>query len=257
MEGIPSVLACDVGNSTVQFAHVEGDTVGELKSHRLGDLADLGRELAILWETMPDPKRVVAASVNPAGLRALEAAVHEAIEQDILVVGKDLPLPLETTLEKPDAVGADRLCTAVAAFDRLGVACVVADFGSAITIDAIDAEGRFLGGAILPGLRMSARNLHEHTAQLPHVELGPPTWTFGRSTHQAIIGGLVYGAQGALRRLAEAYATEMGAWPLIIATGGDAELVCGNVQEGDLIQAIVPDLAVRGVAMAYYKTLTK
>jgi type III pantothenate kinase len=89
------------------------------------------------------------------------------------------------------------------------------------------------------------------------VELVAPNWTFGQNTQEAIIGGLVYGAQGALRRLAEAYATQMGAWPLIIATGGDAELVCGNVQEGDLIQAIVPDLSLRGVAMAYYRSLLK
>jgi type III pantothenate kinase len=257
MEGIPSVLACDVGNSRLRFAHVEGDTVSEVKSHRLGDLADLGRELAILWETMPEPKHVVAASVNPSGLRALEAAVHEAIGVDTLVVGKDTPLPLETTLDNPESIGVDRLCTAVAAFDRLGVPCIVADFGSAITIDAVDAEGRFMGGAILPGLRMGARTLHENTAQLPHVELVAPNWTFGQNTQEAIIGGLVYGAQGALRRLAEAYATQMGAWPLIIATGGDAELVCGNVQEGDLIQAIVPDLSIRGVAMAYYRSLLK
>jgi type III pantothenate kinase len=257
MEGIPSVLACDVGNSRLRLAHVEGDTVTEPKSHRIGDLADLGRELALLWETMPDPKRVVAASVNPSGLRALEAAAHEAIDQDTLVVGKDIPLPLETTLDEPEKIGVDRLCAAVAAFDRLGVPCIVADFGSAITIDAVDAEGRFLGGAILPGLQMSARSLHENTAQLPHVELVAPNWTFGQNTQEAIIGGLVYGAQGALRRLAEAYATQMGAWPLIIATGGDAELVCGNVQEGDLIQAIVPDLSLRGVAMAYYRSLLK
>ncbi len=257
MEGIPSILACDVGNSGVHFAHIEGEQATELKCHRLGDLADLGRELAILWETMPDPKRVVAASVNPAGLRALEAAVDEAIGQEVIVIGRDTPLPMPLEVDDPSAVGIDRLCTAVAAYDRLGVACVVADFGSAITIDAISEEGVFLGGAILPGLRMGAESLSQRTAQLPVVEPVVPDWVFGKNTQEAIIGGLVFGTRGALREIAEAYATSLGTWPLIIATGGDAELIVGSVLEGDLVQAVVPDLAVRGVAIAFYKTLLK
>jgi len=252
---IPNVLACDVGNGAVHFAHVKGDEVSRAQSVRVGELRKLGGALRALWDDIPPPRKVVAASVNPAGLKALEAAATEAIGEDVLVVGRDLPLPIQADLPDPSSVGVDRLCAAVAAYDRLGTACVVADFGTAITIDCVSDEGVFLGGAILPGLRMSADSLHERTAQLPRVKLVAAKWVFGKSTQQAIAGGILAAARGALRELVEAYATHLGKWPLVIVTGGDASLVCDHSANDDLVQAIVPDLAVRGVAMAYYNSL--
>jgi type III pantothenate kinase len=255
MDDIPNVLACDVGNSAVHFAHVQGDDVTDLHVVRVGELGLLGGELAGLWQQMPAPKKLVAASVNPAALKALEAAAAEALAEDVLVVGRDLPLPIETDLPDPASVGVDRLCSAVAAYDRLGVACVVADFGTAVTIDCVNDAGVFLGGAILPGLGLSAAALAEKTAQLPRVEVRRPDWVFGTDTEQAIVGGIVAAARGALRDLTEAYATELGRWPTVILTGGDAEIVCAEPGADGLVQAVVPDLAVRGVALAYYNSL--
>ena len=134
---------------------------------------------------------------------------------------------------------------------------MVADFGSAITIDCVNADGVFQGGAILPGLQMGARALASQTAQLPQVELAEPHWVFGQDTAQAIISGLVRGARGALRELVETYATEMGAWPAVILTGGDARLICPDLNESELAQAIVDDLVLRGAAIAYYKFMLK
>jgi type III pantothenate kinase len=257
MEQIPIVLACDVGNSAIHFAHVKGDEITSPHTLRLGDLANLGSELAELWRQIPAPRQLVACSVNPVGLKALEAAAEETLHEPVLVVGRELPLPIDANLPDPAAVGTDRLCAAAAAFDRLGVACVVVDFGTAITIDCVNDEGVFQGGAILPGLEMSARGLHAGTAQLPKVELSAPDWVFGKDTRQAIVGGIVFGARAALRELTEAYATALGHWPVVIITGGDAELVCGQVAESCLVQAIVPDLVLRGAAMAYYRSLLK
>ena len=254
---IPNVLACDVGNSAVHFAHVAGETVGEQHVMRVGELAALGEALAEVWAQIPPPGKVVAASVNPPALKALEAAADESLGEKVLVVGRDLPLPIATDLPAPQSVGVDRLCCAVAAYDRLGTACVVADFGTAITIDCINDEGVFLGGAIMPGLAMSARALADQTAELPEVEPGEPEGVFGRDTGQAILAGLVRGARGALREFVEAYATELGRWPMVILTGGDARLVCGDINADGIVQAIVDDLGVRGVAMAYYSTLMK
>lgn len=254
---IPSVLACDVGNSSVHFAHVKGDVVTEPHVVRVGELSRLSDALAELWATMPTPRKIVAASVNPSSLKALEAAAAEATGQGVLVVGRDLPLPMQTKIDNPETVGADRICAAVAAYDRLGQACVVADYGTAITIDCVNQEGVFLGGAIMPGLAMSVECLHKCTAQLPRVELKRPTWVFGRNTTEAIIGGIVAAARGALRELVEAYATDLGHWPLVILTGGDAALVCEHIADSELVQAVVPDLVLRGVAMAYYNTLAR
>jgi len=257
MDGVPNVLACDVGNSAIHFAHVQGEEVSPQQVVRVGQLRGLGEALAELWGKIPSPKKLVAASVNPAALKALEAAAAESFNQPVLAVGRDLPLPIETDLPNPQAIGIDRLCCAVAAYDRLGTACVVGDFGTAVTIDCVSDAGVFLGGAILPGLDLAAKSLHEETAQLPRVKLRSPDWVFGKNTRQAIIGGIIASARGALRELAEAYATKLGRWPLVILTGGDAKLICERPSQSELVQAIVPDLAVRGTALAYYNSLLK
>ncbi len=257
MESIPHVLACDVGNSAIHFAAVHEDTVTDVRTIPIGQLKDLGEAIGDLWNEMPSQKYVAAGSVNPEGLKALKAAVARVLHEPLLVVGRELPLPIETRLAHPEAIGVDRLCCAAAAFDHLGTACVVADFGTAITIDCVDETGMFMGGAILPGLQMGARSLEACTAQLPKVTLRQPDWVFGQDTQQAITGGLIYGARGALRERVEAYASELGAWPAVIITGGDAKLICADPQKSELVQARVDDLTVRGVAMAYYKSLLK
>ena len=257
MDQIPSVLACDVGNTHVSLAGVQGDEVSEVRRVRVGELAGLAEALGELWESLPHPRKIAASSVNASALKALEAAALDALDEQVLLVGRDLPLPITADVDEPQRVGVDRLCAASAAFDRLGVPCVVADFGTAITIDCVNDAGVFLGGAILPGLAMGARGLAEQTAQLPTVTPANPDWVFGKNTEQAMIGGLVFGARAALRALIEAYATELGQWPLAVVTGGDAELICRAPGTEELVQSVVPDLVLRGVAGAYYKTLLR
>jgi len=256
MDAIPTVLACDVGNSTIRLATVTGEEISDVTTVRVGELASLAEPVQAMWQGQ-NPTAIVASSVNPSALKAFEAAAAEAVGCETLVVGRDLPLPIDTALASPQSIGVDRLCCAAAAFDRLGMACVVADFGTAATIDCVDDKGIFLGGAIMPGLAMSAAALCDKTAQLPHVDLVNPDWTFGTDTREAIVGGLVNGVRGALRRFVETYATELGYWPTVIATGGDAELICDDESTQELLRAIVPDLALRGAAMAYYRSLLK
>lgn len=244
---IPPILACDIGNSRVALAVVQGDDVKELRRLGKGELAELGEAMKHLWEN-GRCQAIVASSVNPTHLAAVEAAAS-AMGERVLLVGRDIPLPIETDLAEPARIGTDRLCCAAMAFQRLGRSCVVASFGTAITIDAVNEDGRFLGGSILPGLRTQVESLAQHTALLPRVELTNPDWVFGGDTAQAIVGGIVFGARGALREIAERYATEMGHWPLLILTGGDAELVASGYE---FAQAVVPELCLLGVAMAFY-----
>ena len=227
-----SILACDVGNTRVALAEA----------------------LRQLWDELPAPRKIVAASVSPPNLAILERAAARAVPgEPVLLIGRDVPLPIALDVEEPARVGVDRLCSAAMAYEQLGEACVVADFGTAITVDCVSPDGVFLGGAILPGLRLGAAALHAGTAALPRVEPRRPDWVFGKNTEQAIIGGLVHGARGALRGLTEAYATELGLWPLLIVTGGDAELIATH-EEGGIIHAVVPDLCLRGIALAYHKS---
>ncbi len=254
-EGIPHILACDIGNTNIRFACICEDEVDGLQTVAAEDNESIAVTIKKLWAELPAPKVIVASSVNPTALQNIQSAVTEHLGEDVLVVGKDVPLPIETDVEDANAVGTDRLCAAAAAWHTLNAACVVADFGSAITIDCVDEKGVFRGGAILPGIAMGAKALHDNTAQLPKVQAESPTWAFGRNTQQSIIGGLVYGARGTLRQLTEDYAAELGSWPLVILTGGDASLVCPVTGDSELVQAVVEDLVLLGIASAYYRML--
>jgi len=242
------VVACDVGNSSIAMGCVVDEEVSHVHRVGPGRMDSLGAALAEVWGACPQPGCIVASSVNAERLAALAAAAAE-LRQEPLVIGRQVPLPMATDLPNPERIGTDRLCAAAMAFHRLGKACVVADFGTAITIDCVSDDGVFLGGAILPGLSMSAEALARGTAGLPRVDLDRPDWVFGKNTRQAIVGGIIFGARGAMRELTEAYATALGRWPPLVVTGGDAELA---VKGYDIVHAIVPDLSLMGIALAYH-----
>jgi len=155
---------------------------------------------------------------------------------------------MSLALEHPESVGIDRICAAAAAYDTLKRACAVASFGTAITIDCVNDEGAFLGGAILPGLGLQARALASGTAQLPDVTIQTPDVVIGNNTEEAIQIGVLYGAVGALREIVERYAEELGNWPELVITGGNADLIH---EHSDIVDHHVPDLCIRGIALAH------
>ncbi len=246
------VLAADVGNTNITLACVRGDQVYVVQKVPADAPDALPAVLKELWEAMTAPRRLAACSVNPEALERLKAAAKATLDEPVAVVGEDIPLPLESDLPEPGKIGPDRLCAAAAAFARLERACVVVDCGTAITIDCVNADGLFIGGAILPGLALQATALHDQTALLPEVELREPEWVFGRNTTEAIITGIIRGARGAVREIVELYAAELKSWPLVIVTGGDAKRI--GFDPG-IAQAIVPELCLLGVARAFYQSL--
>jgi len=252
---VPAVLVCDCGNTSIRIACIVGEEVSDYSHFDIQNTDWLKKTLKLIISNASGPLVTVACSVNPDGLEKFQQAVSEIMSQQVLVVGRDIPMPMPIKTTNPQSVGTDRLCAAVAAYDRLGSACVVADFGSAATIDCVDDEGAFLGGAIMPGLAMSARALGQYTAALPTVDLIEPEGIFGTTTEEAIRNGIINGARGALRAIVEAYAEKLNIWPLVVLTGGDAKLLCPDIQEDGIVQAVVEDLTLRGVAMAYYNSL--
>jgi type III pantothenate kinase len=191
---------------------------------------------------------VAGASVNPGTMEALEHVAQQETGQKVEWVGREIDLPLRVLTDPPQETGVDRIVTMAAAYEQLGKACVVVDAGTAITVNACNDKGEFLGGAILPGAAMQLRALHEYTAKLPPVTLEVPKGVFGRSTTEAIRHGVYHGIRGTVKELLENYATELGFWPEAIATGGDAQ----KLFEGwELVHAISPDLTLYGIALSY------
>ena len=171
------------------------------------------------WAARPS----CGASVRPELNESVATAVMHATNQRVQWVGREIDLPDQGLTEKPNETGVDRVLNIAAAYEQMDKACVVVDAGTAITIDCCNDQGDFLGGAIAPGTSMMLDALHEHTALLPRVHLRSAARRFGKSTKQAILHGVYYGIRGMVKELVENFATELGTWPDIIATGGDAD----------------------------------
>ncbi len=242
------MLAVDVGNSRVAFGVFEDGKLIQGERHQLGDNEEL-IEAAQVWGQMsvgPESPAVLA-SVNPPVAKLVRQILSQDVGMEVLRVGQEVPLPMKVDLPEPEKVGVDRILNAAAAHERVVDALVVVDAGTAITVDCVSAEGVFLGGAILPGLQLSAKVLHEQTSLLPEVKVVNPDWVWGKDTNEAIVAGIYYGALGAIRELVERYAAELRAWPVTIVTGGDGELIraqCG------FIQSYVPDLTLMGIELS-------
>jgi type III pantothenate kinase len=193
---------------------------------------------------------IVMSSVNEPAARAISSALEQSDAGRVLRIGEDVLVPMQHALDDASTLGQDRILCAFAAFRRAKQACVVIDAGTAITVDFVDGEGTFLGGAIAPGLNMMLKSMHEHTAALPKLEYQHPDdakGAFGLDTRHAMILGVRAAATGLVHYLIDAYATAYEAYPQIIATGGDAATL---FERDDLVEHIVPDLQLIGILEA-------
>jgi type III pantothenate kinase len=149
----------------------------------------------------------------------------------MLVVGPAIKTGMPIRIDNPREVGADRLVNAVAAYDRVGDTCVVVDFGTAITYDAVSSAGEYLGGIISPGAEISIDALYERAAKLPKVEMGQPRGLIGKSTVEAIRSGIVYGFACQVEGLVRLLRGELGETTTVIATGGLARSLVPFIRE--------------------------
>jgi len=255
-----NILAISVGNSRSQIGwFLEGNLeAAEFFAH---DAQDGGNEWlsrsASWWEQVQSKPgaAVVIASVHDARAESMRVSLEKRLETSAYLIGDDLPIPIGTQLDEDTRPGADRLLNAAAAFDALKQACIVIDAGTAVTIDFVDGEGTFQGGAIAPGARMQLQAMHEHTARLPAVAWRrPDEETFGRGTEQAMLKGVYHGLRGLTARLIDVYAESYGAYPMVVATGGDATLLFGD---DPLINRVVPHLTLLGMAVAARHALAR
>jgi type III pantothenate kinase len=242
------LLAVSVGNTRTRVAPFAAGRLEESRPFDNADAAGLLGEIVRAYGCLPRGSAVVFASVNPPMAERLGEEAVAALGCPVGWIGDDVPVPIRYDLEPGTAVGQDRLLDAAAAHALVRGACVVVDAGTAITVDLVDGEGTFRGGAIAPGARMMAAALHSRTAQLPEVEPGKPARDAGRSTAEAIRSGVFHALRGLVVGLADAYGRELGGAPPVIATGGDAEWLFDDVSR---VARIVPDLPLWGIALSW------
>lgn len=257
-----NLIAIDIGNTNVKAAFYLNDTERQLVSLALADEAfeeRLGRLLEDCWEQVPlvksatEPTKegvIVVSSVNPEATERVRAVCFSELGETIKVIGQDVPLPIETSVDSPFEVGTDRLVAAAAAYSVVEDAAVVADFGTAVTIDMVDKSGVFVGGTISPGFEMALGAMHDYTAKLPEVTMQKPASVYGSNTAEAMRAGVYWAAVGLLETLCRKYAEQLGYWPQVILTGGGAALFKDDCE---FVDSYVPDLSVRGIVIAWKK----
>ena len=250
------IIVIDIGNTTTSIATWHAGTLKTPLAVLTGSPLAFEETYAAHVKSVPlgRPAATVISSVVPDALERIRVYVLALQEQEALVVGETIPLPMEVSVKDKRAIGVDRVCEAAAAFEKLQTGCTVVSFGTAVTVDLVDDDGILLGGAILPGIRMQLKALHEHTAVLPEVQPGIPELPYGRNTTEAIQNGVCRGLTGAVRGLVEAYATNLNRWPQVVATGGDVAFLAPYC---DFLDTIVSDLTLRGVGLAYDKHLAE
>lgn len=245
-----NLLVLNIGNSRLAIGVFSNGLLEYSSRIPHTQRADWPGKIAEAWSHLSDVDNaeVVAAAVHAPLIEAVEHAAHQVTGKSVQWVGRDIDLPIKVLTEDPSKTGVDRILNIAAAYEQMQKACVVVDAGTAITIDCCNDQGDFLGGAIAAGVGICLDGLHQHASALPQVELQAPTQAFGRSTRQAMLNGVYHGVRGMVKELVENYATELGHWPDIITTGGDA----AKLFDGwEMVHAIAPDLTLYGIALAY------
>ena len=168
-------------------------------------------------------------------------------------ISPDLNLGLDILYHDPYAVGADRICNAVAAKRKYGIPLIVLDFGTATTFDCINENGDYLGGVICPGIESAATILHRKAAKLPKIELIFPQQVIGRNTEESMQSGIMYGSIELIEGLVEKIKKELGGNPKTVATGGLAHTIAKRTKAIDVVDE---NLNLEGIYQIYTRNLS-
>lgn len=190
----------------------------------------------------------IICSVVPAVQEAFRVAIKSFWGIEAMIVSADLELGMDIVYSPPEAVGADRIANAVAAIEKYGAPAVVVDFGTATTLDAISAEGAYVGGSIAPGLQISVDALYARTARLRPVPLDAPSCPIGGDTASSLQSGIIYGYAGLVDGLVRRFQESLGMNAAVIGTGGLAPVV---VPHARTVHEIDLDLTLLGLRLLY------
>lgn len=259
------LLAIDIGNTHTVFGVYRGQEL--LADWRVSSTTqrtedEAGTQLEQLLRTRGIDKTSIKAigisSVVPNLTDVFGRMARRYFDITPVIVDSTLDLGFTIHYDDPTAVGADRLCNAIAGYGKYGGPLIIVDFGTATTYDVIAGNGDYLGGVIAPGVETSAADLHRRAAKLPKVELHLPRSIIGTDTTSSMQAGILYGAidalEGMIRRLQKDIVKREGNEAKVIATGGFSTFIAANTQ---VISACEPALVLDGVRMFVERSTKK
>ena len=251
------VLAVDIGNSNVVIGCFEGDDI-RLLERMSTNRNSTALEYAVLIKTVLELNGLekvsfeggIISSVVPAVTNMVKAAIEKLTGNPPLVVGPGLKTGLKIMIDNPAQLGSDRVADAVAAVSEYPCPLITIDMGTATTISVIDKNQNFIGGVIMPGLRISAESLSSRTSQLPQISLDPPKKAIGRNTIDCMRSGIVLGCAATIDGIVEKIEQELGYSCTVVSTGGHANIVIPYCKR----QIIVDEkLLLKGLMILYRK----
>jgi type III pantothenate kinase len=255
------LLAIDIGNTNIVVGVFDGTAL--VHSWRLQTVRDrTPDELGLLVEGLfthsgvarSSITAIVLASVVPPLTGTTAAMVRRYFDLVPLIVDPANNTGMPILYDNPAEVGADRIVNAIAAYERFGEGggrpMIVCDFGTATTLDAVSAKGEYLGGAICPGVTISADALFQRAARLPRIDVRKPATVIGRTTVGALESGLFFGYVGMVEGLVRRMGDELGGNAICVATGGLAGVIA---PETGLIEHVDVDLTLQGLRIVWQR----
>ena len=249
------LLAIDIGNTHIVLGlfkgvHLQGHWRIAAQPHKTAD------EYAMLCLSLfqatqihpPEVKAIICSSVVPPLTPIFLKMGRKYFGSDPLLVTHEMDTGLNLCLDHPQELGADRIVNAAAGYAAYREALIIVDFGTATTLCAVSRHGEYLGGAICPGLLISAEALFTRTAKLPKIELTPPKTVIGRNTTSSMQSGLLTGFACMVDGLIAKMGSEIGDPPRVIATGGMASIIHPL---SVAIHEVRPHLTLEGLRILY------
>lgn len=255
------ILLVDVGNTNIVLGVHKDDSY--ITSWRISTDANKTSDeygiqvMQLFTQSRLDTKEVkgiIISSVVPNIMHSLENMIRKCFLMEPIVVGPGIKTGINIKYDNPKEVGADRIVNAVAAYEIYKRPMIIIDFGTATTFCAITKTGDYLGGCIVPGIRISSDALFERAAKLPRVELEVPKNIICKNTISSMQSGILYGYIGQVEYIVGKMKQEMkkknNEEPYVIATGGLAKLI---YNETSVIDKVDSNLTLEGLKILYYK----
>lgn len=250
------LLTLDIGNTNIKTALFDGEEMvnyWRISTSRITTSDEYGILLMNLFRhedrKVEDVDGIMISSVVPQVNFTVEHMCRNYFRQNPVFIGPGIKTGINIRYDNPRELGSDRIANAVAAYTLYGGPCITIDFGTATTFGVVSGKGEFLGGAICPGLKLSASALVETASKLPRFELVQPESVIGRNTVSNMQSGMFYGHVGQVSYLVERMKEELGAPDTkVVATGGMAVLIAKETKVIDMLDGL---LTLKGLRIIY------
>ena len=253
------LLAIDIGNTNIVIGGIKDDQIlfeARIATERVKTSDQYGAEIKNMLELFDvkpsDIRDCIISSVVPPVFNSVHTGVVKLTGKQPMVVGPGIKTGLNIQMDTPSQVGSDRIVIAVAALAEYEPPLTLLDLGTATTIEVVDQGNVYLGGCIIPGVRLSLEALTNRAAQLPGIQLDRPKRVIGKNTVDCMRSGVMYGAAAMLDGMIERVEEELGYSTTVVATGGMAQFVCPLCKREIKLER---DLLLKGLNLLYKKNI--